>query len=311
MAGAFLLCSALFLCAIAARTGTVANEQPQQQRRQVTVTFVNELPNAQIDLYWENHETRGRKFEGTIDPRGGFLRVDTYDGHEFSYEIESDGERHYFQPKGFAVLLGSTHCIQVRCDVTTYSRKSSDTFNILVKPYWSQRGASRFLELVRSGYYDGVALNRVVPGFLTQFGIAADPTVRNHWGKLAIVDDLPFDDITFQPGYLSFAGSGIDSRTTEIFIVMPGVGQEQLDYFGENSWETPFGLLEGNVEESALTKIYSGYGDMPPWGKGPESSRIYDEDGYTTYLPNAFPLLDYIERCYVVDEVDIDIEEEL
>jgi len=81
MAGAFLLCSVLFLCAIAARTGTVANEQPRQQRRQVTVTFVNELPNAQIDLYWENHETGGRKFEGTIDPRGGFLRVDTYDGH--------------------------------------------------------------------------------------------------------------------------------------------------------------------------------------------------------------------------------------
>ena len=42
------------------------------------------------------------------------------------------------------------------------------SLEMLVKPYWSPMGASRFLELVRAGYYDGVALNRVVPGFLMQ-----------------------------------------------------------------------------------------------------------------------------------------------
>ena len=42
------------------------------------------------------------------------------------------------------------------------------SFDMLIKPYWSPIGASRFLELVRAGYYDGVALNRVVPGFLMQ-----------------------------------------------------------------------------------------------------------------------------------------------
>jgi len=284
-------------------TNVVALEE--QQRK---VTFVNELPGGTpIELYWENHETGDRKLEGTLYPRGGFLRVDTYEGHEFSYDIE--GERHYIQPQDFVILCGHKEDIRVRCDVTTDSRQSSDTLNILVNPYWSPRGASRFLELVRDGYYDGVAFNRVVPNFLTQFGIAVDPAIRNNWGERTIIDDFPRPDIPFQPGYLSYAGSGPDSRTTEIFIVMPGVDDEQLDYFGENSWETPFGMLEGNVEESALTKIYSGYGDMPPWGKGPESNRIYDEDGYTSYLPNSFPLLDYIQRCYVVEEVDI--EEEL
>jgi len=34
---------------------------------------------------------------------------------------------------------------------------------------------------------------------------------------------------------------------------------------------------------------------------GPDSSRIYDEDGYD-YLAEHFPNLDYIERCYIVDE---------
>ena len=104
---------------------------------------------------------------------------------------------------------------------------------------------------------------------------------------------------------MSFAGSGHDSRTTEVFIVMPGTSQQQLDRFGENTWETPFAVIEGDVEKSALKKIYSGYGDMPPWGNGPESSRIYDVDGYTRYLPKKFPKLDYIDRCYVVAEVGI------
>lgn len=38
---------------------------------------------------------------------------------------------------------------------------------------------------------------------------------------------------------------------------------------------------------------------------GPDSQKIYDVDGYTTYLPKKFPKLDYIDRCYVVDEVGI------
>ena len=38
---------------------------------------------------------------------------------------------------------------------------------------------------------------------------------------------------------------------------------------------------------------------------GPDSAKIYDVDGYTTYLPKKFPKLDYIDRCYVVDEVGL------
>lgn len=40
--------------------------------------------------------------------------------------------------------------------------------NIDVFPEWSPRGASRFLELVREKFFDGGALTRVVPRFLTQ-----------------------------------------------------------------------------------------------------------------------------------------------
>ena len=47
---------------------------------------------------------------------------------------------------------------------------------------------------------------------------------------------------------------------------MPGTGEEQLDYFGENSWETPFAVVLGDLD--ILNEIYSGYGDMPPEGAG-------------------------------------------
>lgn len=30
---------------------------------------------------------------------------------------------------------------------------------------------------------------------------------------------------------------------------------------------------------------------------------MYDADGYTTYLLKEYPKLDYIDRCYVIDEV--------
>ena len=77
--------------------------------------------------------------------------------------------------------------------------------------------------------------------------------------EVAIWDDYD-PSIGFEPGFVSYAGSGPDSRTAEIFVVMPGASQEQLERFGENAWETPFGFVEGDL--GVLKRIYSGYGDM-------------------------------------------------
>lgn len=289
-------------------SGLVAADTP------LSVIFVNQSPDKSIELFWENHELADdhpdrRRLEATIAPRGGWHKSQTFLGHEFSYDIE--GQRHYVSPppgnvngEQFVMAAGNTDGYRVRCEISVNSQQFMDYLDILVKPYWAPRGATRFLELVRSGYYDGVALNRVVPNFLTQFGIAKDYATRTQERELTMWDDFP-KDIKFAPGVMSFAGNGHDSRTTEVFIVMPGIKQRNLDKLGENSWETPFAIIEGDVEKSALKKIYSGYGDMPPYGRGPDSKRIYDEDGYTRYLPKSFPKLDYIDRCYVVAEVGL------
>lgn len=272
--------------------------------------FVNETPDTEIELFWENKHAGERRTEGTIPPRGGSIDVSTFVGHEFSYDL--DGKRHYIlqrKPKAhvqqqFHVLAGDDHGIHVRCTLEREPESliglASPHLDIMVRPSWAPRGASRFLELVREKYYDGVALNRVVPGFLTQFGIARDPEQRRRWDEKPIADDA--ETRKFVPGHFSFAGSDVDSRTTEVFVVMPGTDREQLDYFGTESWETPFATLAAPAEMSVLTKIYDGYGDMEPWGEGPDPDKIYDVDGYTKYLPENFPKLDYIGRCFIMDE---------
>ena len=191
---------------------------------------------------------------------------------EFSYEF--GGERHYITPQPENVnneqliILSGYVEPRVRCEITIISQEYMDYFDVLIKPYWAPRGAAHFLDLVRNKYYDGVAFNRVVPEFLTQFGIAMDYNTRMERREATILDDVRLQNMQFKPGFISFAGSGQDSRTTEIFIVDPKASEDQLRAFGENSWETPFAVVAGDVSTSAVTKIFAGYGDMPPWGNG-------------------------------------------
>src|ERR1700733_11936527 len=48
-------------------------------------------------------------------------------------------------------------------------------------------GADRFYNLVKAKYFDGARFFRVIPGFMAQFGIAADPAMTKAW-------DAPIQD---------------------------------------------------------------------------------------------------------------------
>lgn len=105
---------------------------------------------------------------------------------------------------------------------------------IEVYPEWSPLGANRFLELVEDNFYTNIAFFRCVKHFLTQFGITEDAT-KKHWHNNNIKDDSNLH-LGIKQNYISFAGGGPNTRSTQLFIAF-----EDLDFLGNEPWETPFG----------------------------------------------------------------------
>jgi peptidyl-prolyl cis-trans isomerase A (cyclophilin A) len=279
-------------------------EENEEGVQSVHFILRNELPEP-VELYFEAEGERIR--QDKIDANGGQLVINAFPGHIFSYEYGKEvhfvGVQDGSEGEVFQVLLANKDEVLVRCSVV--DEEDDEPLNIIVRPSWSPRGASRFLELVRIGYFNGVALNRVVPKFLTQFGISPNHEQRHEYGNKNLPDDPPAG-IKFEPGMLSYAGGGPDTRTTEVFVVMPDTEQSQLNYFGINPWETPFGYVP-DVEDSPVARWHA-YGDMPPWGEGPDSSKIYEQDGYE-YLEREFPELDYLGTCVIVQNHEFGVDE--
>ena len=62
-------------------------------------------------------------------------------------------------------------------------------FTVEVHRDWTPRGADRFYNLVKIGYFDDVAFFRAIQGFMVQFGINGSPAVNTKWREANIPDD--------------------------------------------------------------------------------------------------------------------------
>lgn len=92
-------------------------------------------------------------------------------------------------------------------------------------------------------------------------------------------------------GTVTFATSGPNARTCQIFFNL--VDNAFLDDQGF----APFAVVLGDGMATAVDKIYSGYGEGAPKGRGPEQARVKAEGN--AYLAN-FPRLSYIAQAKVV-----------
>lgn len=140
-------------------------------------------------------------------------------------------------------------------------------------------GADRFYNLVKAKFYDGARFFRVVPGFMVQFGIAADPAMTKTW-------DVPIPDDPVKTsnvrGTVTFAAmSAPDTRTTQLFINY--ADNSRLDGLRF----APFGKVVSGME--FVDQIYSGDGENP------DQSQI--EAQGNAYLEKAYPRLDYIKTA--------------
>ena len=161
------------------------------------------------------------------------------------------------------------------------------SFTVEVTRAWAPLGADRFYGLVKSGFYDGARFFRVLPGFVVQFGIPGDPAVARQWRSANIADD-PVTQ-TNAPGSITFATSGPNSRTTQVFINLGN--NASLDKMGF----APFGRVTEGMD--VVGQLYSGYGEGAPQGRGPDQGRIQSEGN--AYLEKGFPKMDSIKKASV------------
>ena len=164
---------------------------------------------------------------------------------------------------------------------------SSGDFTVEVHREWSPNGADRFYKLVESGFYDDCRFFRVVPGFMVQWGINGDPEIQQNWVDAKIKDDRVTK--SNKRGFITFATSGKNSRTSQVFI------NYKDNAFLDGQGFSPFGeVVEGMDVVDALN---SQYGEKPDQGliqaKGNE------------YLNKSFPKLSHIKKATVAkDEAD-------
>ncbi|MBW1877528.1 MAG: peptidylprolyl isomerase [Deltaproteobacteria bacterium] len=163
-------------------------------------------------------------------------------------------------------------------------------FVVEVNRKWAKKGATRFYNLVRIGFYDDVAFFRVIDGFMVQFGIPGDPEVAAAWQQAVIKDDMVLR--SNRRGRITFGNAGRHTRTTQVFINYTD-RNAALDAEGF----APFGEVVEGME--VVDALYKGYGEGAPTGSGPKQGMIRAHGN--AYLRQAFPELDYVIRARIVE----------
>jgi len=145
-------------------------------------------------------------------------------------------------------------------------------------------GADRFYSLVKSGFYNDVIFFRAVEGFVVQFGISGDPAQSKIWSDAVIKDDPVKASNT--AGTITFATSGPNSRTTQLFINLGD--NTRLDELGF----APFGKVTEGFE--IVKKLHTGYGEQP------SRYQAQIRERGNKFLTEYFPKLDRIKKATVI-----------
>lgn len=172
----------------------------------------------------------------------------------------------------------------------TYKAKfdtSKGVFVIEVTRAWAPQGADRFYNLVNNGFFDNTRFFRVIPNFMVQFGISGDPALNTKWRVARIPDDKPAQSNT--RGMVTFATSGPNARTTQVFINFKN--NSRLDALGF----APFGKVVSGM--NVVDALNGEYGEGAPDGRGPDQMRLQAEGN--AYLAKDFPRMDFIKKATI------------
>jgi len=138
---------------------------------------------------------------------------------------------------------------------------------IELDPSLAPQTVNSFVFLAAEGYFDGIALHRVIPGFVVQGG---DQTATGMGGPgYTIADELPPADVGYARGTLAMANAGPGTTGSQFFIVLDDVGLPPLyNIFGTVTdgldvlnllQGIPLGQAAGSADPTPSTPLESIY----------------------------------------------------
>ena len=164
-------------------------------------------------------------------------------------------------------------------------------FDIEAKRVWSPEGVDRLYQLIKNEFYTDIAIFRVVPGFVAQFGIHNDSLVNSSWRRFKIADEEVVESNDFMT--ISFARGGVKTRTTQIFInLKKNKRLDALAYSGVKGFPVIAKVIAG---KDNILKFYDGYGDR--LGMRQDSLNRYGN----TFIRTNYPEIDFIKKAYILN----------
>lgn len=163
-------------------------------------------------------------------------------------------------------------------------------FDIISKREWSPEGVDRLYTLIKRGFYNDIAIFRVVPNFVVQFGINDSEEANKSWDKYKLNDEpviLKNDSLT-----ISFARGGKRTRGTQIFINLKN--NNRLDDLAGGGVVGFPGIAKVTSGMENVLKFYGEYGDE--LGRRQDSIQKYGN----AFIRKNYPEVDFIEKAYII-----------
>ena len=175
-------------------------------------------------------------------------------------------------------------------EFTARFETTKGNFDIYAKRSWSPKGVDRLYALIKNDYYKEMAIYRVVPNFVAQFGIHKDSLLNKAWNKFTIEDEPVIaknDSMT-----IAFARGGVNTRTNQIFINLKNNHRlDTLKYSGVRGFPVIAKVTKGFDN---ILKFYDKYGDK--LGFRQDSIQKYGND----FIKRKYPGIDFINKAYIL-----------
>tara|TARA_R110000787_G_scaffold271063_1_gene378147 strand:- start:1917 stop:2543 length:627 start_codon:yes stop_codon:yes gene_type:complete len=163
-------------------------------------------------------------------------------------------------------------------------------FDIISKREWSPNGVDRLYQLIKNEFYTDMAIFRVVPNYVAQFGIHDNSPVNKGWNGIGVEDEEVL--ISNTKGTMAFARSTKKTRTTQIFVNLKDNKRlDKLEYSGVKGFPVVAKVTSGM--ENVL-KFYNKHGDK--LGMQQDSIQIQGNK----FLRKKYPKIDYIIKAYIL-----------